>query len=100
MGQFSPDDATRDLRQGNLSGSVAHPSLRSRPMSSPLNSLQRSRTQPVDEVLSWSSTYKMSWPKLRRPTICSMAIAEQRLRQRAGTVLLADRLDGSPIQVM
>src|SRR4051795_1967528 len=26
--------------------------------------------QPVDEVLSRSSTHNMSWPKLRRPTLC------------------------------
>src|SRR3954468_7727422 len=38
--------------------------------------------QPVDEVLSWSSTRNMWWPKLRRPTLFGMVIAEKRLRQR------------------
>src|SRR3954447_15494475 len=28
----------------------------------------------------------MSWPKLRRPMLCSGVIAEQRLRQRAGKI--------------
>src|SRR4051794_4598871 len=50
--------------------------------------------QPVDEVLSRSSTHKMSWPKLRRPTLCSGVIAEQRLRQRAVTRRAARRLSG------
>src|SRR3954463_5418903 len=39
--------------------------------------------QPVDEVLNWSSTHNMSGPNLRRATLCSGLIAEQRLRQRA-----------------
>jgi hypothetical protein len=43
--------------------------------------------QPVDEVLNWSSTHNMSGPNLRRATLCSGLIAEQRLRQRAATAL-------------
>src|SRR3954451_22582876 len=39
--------------------------------------------QPVDEVLSWSSTHNMLWPKLRRPALFGVVIAEKRLRQRA-----------------
>src|SRR3954454_9804552 len=40
---------------------------------------------PVDEVLNWPSTHNMSRLKLRRITLCSGLIAEQRLRQRAAT---------------
>src|SRR3954471_15629932 len=39
--------------------------------------------QPVDEVLNWPSTHNMSRLRLRRITLCSGLIAEQRLRQRA-----------------
>src|SRR3954452_19381613 len=41
------------------------------------------RQQPVDEVLNWPSTHNMSRLRLRRITLCSGLIAEQRLRQRA-----------------
>src|SRR4051794_34225638 len=34
----------------------------------------------------------MSWPKLRRPTLCSGVIAEQRLRQRADSSALCESL--------
>jgi len=43
----------------------------------------RSRYQPVDEVLNWSSTHNIWRTKLRSTALRSRSIAEQRLRQRA-----------------